>query len=566
MATALIKDQPLKAEELERLSETSLAFVKEALSLEENGLESSALLHYEEGLRLLDRALAIDLNQNETTTEMSEDTYLKQEILKESAITKTKMSRTRQQVIFRIHELRIKANAESRDPPPSYEDSQKKNPSNRNAIKKTPANDNENTTDKMNTNVDNNLETTIKIDDDETIVPLPSDAEILFTIAGRVQIFYISADGNVSAPTYPSTLFIFKFKNAQENATGEQDPAFLQVGTWVYPLVKGKSPVLKSKESAYMFPDLDDSLVGNAIGLILPNDILDVEKQEFEAILQNLTKADQDLKQYEECLEYSEQVSEGLKKGAEYVGRGMVKGAIKSSEWMYLGAEKVKDRINPELEDRQVDPRLKQSLSAARWVSSHTVKASGYLVSKAGDASLALGRFLAPHIRHHGAKALSHIIEQSDDKSQKQMDIASELAGGTLTALGTVYSALENSSRILATNVANNTVQVLSHKYGTEVGTVTENALTAVGNTYMTAYNTTALGPKSLAKRAVKTTGKAAVGVSDDVILGRTVAPSSGEETNQNQKEKSGKPDKNDTTNTDDITTTNKSLEQYKPD
>ena len=65
----------------------------------------------------------------------------------------------------------------------------------------------------MNTNEDNNLETTIKIDDDETIVPLPSDAEILFTIAGRVQIFYISADGNVSAPSYPSTLFIFKFKS-----------------------------------------------------------------------------------------------------------------------------------------------------------------------------------------------------------------------------------------------------------------------------------------------------------------------------------------------------------------
>ena len=65
----------------------------------------------------------------------------------------------------------------------------------------------------MNTSDDNKLETTIKIDDDETIVPLPSDAEILFTIAGRVQIFYISADGNVSAPSYPSTLFIFKFKS-----------------------------------------------------------------------------------------------------------------------------------------------------------------------------------------------------------------------------------------------------------------------------------------------------------------------------------------------------------------
>ena len=81
---------------------------------------------------------------------------------------------------------------------------------------------------------------------------------------------------------------------------------------------------------------------------------------------------------------------------------------------------------------------------------------------------------------------------------------------------------------------------------------MTENALTAVGNTYLTAYNTTALGPKSLAKRAVKTTGKVAVGVSDEVILGRTVAPSTGEE------------NKPEITKTNDDTT-NKSLE-HKPD
>ena len=91
-----------------------------------------------------------------------------------------------------------------------------------------------------------------------------------------------------------------------------------------------------------MFPDLDETLVGNAIGLILPPDILDIEKQEFENILQELTqplKAEKELKDYEECLEYSQQVSAGLVKGAEYVGRGMVKGAVKSSEWMYLGNE-----------------------------------------------------------------------------------------------------------------------------------------------------------------------------------------------------------------------------------
>ena len=72
-------------------------------------------------------------------------------------------------------------------------------------------------------------------------------------------------------------------------------------------------------------------------------------------------------------------------------------------------------------------------------------------------------------------------------------------------------------------------------RYGTELGTATENALTTVGNTYLTAYNATALGPKALAKRAVKTTGKVAVGVSEDVILGRTTVPTVTEpENNEN--------------------------------
>ena len=58
-----------------------------------------------------------------------------------------------------------------------------------------------------------------------------------------------------------------------------------------------------------------------------------------------------------------------------------------------------------------------------------------------------------------------------------------------------------------------------------------------------------------MAKRAVKTTGKVAVGVSDEVILGRTVAPSTGEE---------DKPE-NTKTNDDTTDTTTKSLE-HKPD
>ena len=218
------------------------------------------MLHYEEGLHLLDRALAIDPIHDDS----------------KSAKTRANMSRTRQQVAFRIHEIRTKI-----DPPPSYEES---------------LNNNEN----------------------YEIPTVPSDAQILFTIAGQVQIFYIKSSGEVSAPSYPSSLFVFKF--CSNDSKDSDTAAFLQVGTWVYPLIKGKSPVLKSNEGAYMFPDLDESIEGNAIGLILPNDILDVEKLEFERLLQELTKSPEDLKEYDECLEYSAQVSAGLIKSAEVVG------------------------------------------------------------------------------------------------------------------------------------------------------------------------------------------------------------------------------------------------------
>ena len=47
-------------------------------------------------------------------------------------------------------------------------------------------------------------------------------------------------------------LSVFKYREEIEG----QPPAFLQCGGFVYPLVKGKSPILKSGERMYMFPEL----------------------------------------------------------------------------------------------------------------------------------------------------------------------------------------------------------------------------------------------------------------------------------------------------------------------
>ena len=82
---------------------------------------------------------------------------------------------------------------------------------------------------------------------------------------------------------------------------------------------------------------------------------------------------------------------------------------------------------------------------------------------------------------------------------------------------------------------------LVSHKYGTDMAAVTDSALStagqhynsylktivyiltkvSAGNSYLTFYNTAALGPKGIAKRAAKDTGKAFIGVDVEAVAAR---------------------------------------------
>jgi len=201
----------------------------------------------------------------------------------------------------------------------------------------------------------------------------------------------------------------------------------------------------------------------------------------------------------------------------------MVKGAVKTSEYLFYGSEYAKQYITPEATAREVDPQLRQGLEAARWVSTGACRVSGWMVSKVGSATMALGRLAAPHLERGATRALTSLTSQSSNEASSQIAIAGEIASGTVAAVSTMYLALENSSKILAKNIANNTVILVSHKYGTDVAAVTDAALATAGNSYLTFYNAGALGPKGIAKRAVKDTAKAAIGVDQAEVDRRAI-------------------------------------------
>ena len=494
-------------DQFDSLKEQSYLYIDQALLLEKTETPERALIMYQRGLDCLDKALDLPVELPGSTPDS----------LKKIKKSRIKMSRTRQQIVFRIQELvpashnsNINSNSNQHqnntsvqitcDTTPSLKPSapplSEMPPSYEEAIQSSIQNALQEICDEPSDI--NNVAIPIGTQEENSLVEVPSNADILFTIPREVQIFYIGVGGNVSAPTYPSALYIYKFKDAVQSQ--DISPALLQVGSWVYPLVPGRSPVLQSTCGSYMFPDLDESIEGNAIGLILPPTVTDIDKKTFESILNEFTatKKGEDISNYEEYMEYSEKISLGLTKGAEMVGWGLVKASTKGGELMKSGTIKLKERILPDTESKPVDPKVKKGLEAAQWVSDKAVRGSGYLVSKAGVATVALGRFLAPHIQRGGTKMISHFAEQSDEKSNKQVAIASELASGSIEAISTVYIALENSSKILAKNIANNTVDIVQHKYGTDVGQVTDNALSAAGNTYLTGKRRNVYNPKWL--------------------------------------------------------------------
>eukprot|EP00092_Neocalanus_flemingeri_P023841 GFUD01025866.1.p1 GENE.GFUD01025866.1~~GFUD01025866.1.p1 ORF type:complete len:384 (+),score=122.26 GFUD01025866.1:39-1190(+) len=294
-----------------------------------------------------------------------------------------------------------------------------------------------------------------------------------------VQVFHVSASGEVSTPSYPEVLHLVKF-DRQKNRSGEQLPsALIEVGEWTYPLVRGQSPVLKAEHGSYMFPDLKSDITGGAVGIIIPDTVTENDRDIFDNLLAEIATAFKTQEEVpaenEAAREMSSTLTSGLVKGAEAVGLGMVEGAMKTSEYLSYGSEYAKQYITPEA--TEVDPRVKQGLEAASWFGAGAFSASSWMLSKVSSATMALGTLAAPHLERGATQALSSLTNQSNAEASSQVEIAGEVAAGTASAMSTMYQALETSSKILATNIASNTVSIVSHKYGTEVDAVKDAAI-----------------------------------------------------------------------------------------
>lgn len=71
-------------------------------------------------------------------------------------------------------------------------------------------------------------------------------------ICTGIALFEVDSKEHVRKFEDVDALSVFQYK---EKIKG-QPPAFLQCGGFVYPLIPGKSPILKTSDKVYMFPEL----------------------------------------------------------------------------------------------------------------------------------------------------------------------------------------------------------------------------------------------------------------------------------------------------------------------
>lgn len=495
---------------LQKCNDEACRLVEQGLSADEHGTQQDAVAYYNSALTKINIVLNANSEQFRCTEDQKNSAKLMQQ----------KLNKTKMQVEYRLLALKDSQSMtpsapESMDEAylPTYEDSVTGRNSMSNAEYAA-------------------LGDSIMSETSTSDCELTANATEIFSIADGVQTFFITPEGYVSAPSYPTALKIFRFNEQSPAASSTvQPPAFLQVGEWIYPLQPGTSAALQSNYGAYIFPDTMSPAPGASVGLMLPPEVSADIRQTLEDILQSFTMMRQEDDVAAETIETIEteqprepegtegqgteststKISKGLLTAAEYVSWGVGKGAEKAGELIRFGSEKLRTRIKPDSNPRPVDPKIQKGVQYVRVGSNVAVKVSSYIVSKLGQATMALAREAAPHIRQQGEKLLPQSVKRkmSSDSGKSKMDGIVEVAASGLQGFGTVYCSLEAAAKALGRNLANETSTIVGHKYGPEAGQLAEHGLYSAGNIAMTAYNANHLGVKAIAKRAAKDTGKA---------------------------------------------------------
>lgn len=318
------------------------------------------------------------------------------------------------------------------------------------------------------------LSNALQVTPDQTTVDgAEAPLQLIYTCAG-VRLYHITADGDVSTSVENSMLRILCMAGNTErrlqatfflqiidesisvDASPVRDDDFdavvdgIPIGTdatsnatvrqfdkpWLYPLVPGVSPCYYTKFGAFIFPDLyasgDAALLADAsVGIVVPSDAELVVLDVLDAILLDVVREEKTSD--EEAAggsrarrSTSEQMSENIVRGASYISRGLLFSSTKVGEFVERNTPYVMSKMAraPEADGAGapvVSPGVVTGMAVAKKATGVAASLTGYVAEKVGVATMALGRYLSPHVQSTGSSLLKHTMGYSQEEAAEKV-------------------------------------------------------------------------------------------------------------------------------------------------
>ncbi|VDK63909.1 unnamed protein product [Onchocerca ochengi] len=304
-----------------------------------------------------------------------------------------------------------------------------------------------------------------------------AEADLIYYIPDGVQLFIIENE-STSAPTVPSSLEIFRLSSTDDRPETTQVETFIQIGPWSYPLVPGKTPVLKNDFGAYIVPNPTPEHPDMFVGILLPTNLDAKDEEDFYSILKHYTE----IRTQELSRQMSKEEREHL--SGDYLATNINHVVRKTSKLVSDKSAQIRSSLTPDQEPMQINAGIRFGI--------HYV----HKVDKIGDVGISVGTTLASSAEKHLGDGESGVVHGTV-----------YILGSGITSASTIWIALENASKTMAKNIADETVDTVRYKWGDQASITAHKALYATGHTSLAALQLWDLGPRSIAGRAARKAG-----------------------------------------------------------
>ena len=313
----------------------------------------------------------------------------------------------------------------------------------------------------------------------------PNSANIILSL-DKVTVYHVLETGEIKSHS-PTTLYLCEFVQRSKG----QPPAFLGCGTWVTPVIPGKTVVYRPTAYLYMLPDpssyYPDCDVSKAFtGLVLDSAVSEKDRKQFQFAIESLCAVREGVLHAQdppnnsdsqvECETapdvpqgWGDWLSEKVTSSSSYISGMIGRGGEKGDQLIERGGDKIRDSIQPASEEASIHPAVEGGLFVGKHVTGAAVTVGDFALTSLSKLMWTAGEHVHSYVS--GTETAKNCAENYHAQQALSLTKSSARSGGAL------YLSASDAAKKLLSRSEREVVSSVEHRYGGATGNATEKSI-----------------------------------------------------------------------------------------